>query len=105
MTIRRLVRGTGLVLLALGGWTAVMIAMPFLGAGGRQVAVVGAPATAVRAVLAAGSEIVEVRRRVTVARSDEAGFVGALYRSGAPLVIEAGAAAGCFGRQPVNAGA
>jgi len=78
-------------LLALAGWTPVMIALPFFGPAGRQVAVVGDAAGAVRAVAAAGGRVIEVRGGAVIARADPA----ALYRAGAWLVIEARLASGC----------
>lgn len=95
MTIRRAARWTALAALVLLGWVAIMLALPFIGSG-RQVAVVGNGAAAVRTIIAAGGSVVEVRRGATLARSDRAGFVAALYSHGAPLVIEGRIAAGCF---------
>lgn len=82
-----------LVLLA---WAALMLAMPFVGPGGRQVAVIGDAGQAVRAIAAAGGGVIEVRGHAVLARSDRPGFVAALYRAGAPLVIEGRIGAGCF---------
>jgi hypothetical protein len=85
-----------LAALVLGIWAAIMVAMPFVGPSGRQVAVVGDADRAVRAIAAAGGVVVEARRGATLARSDGRGFVLSLYRNGAPLVIEGRIAAGCF---------
>ena len=98
MTISRVARGAGLVAAVLAAWAAIMVAMPFVGPAGRQVAVVGERGAAVRAIVAAGGLVVESRRGATIARSDRRGFVAALYRNGAPLVIEGRIAAGCFSR-------
>ncbi|OHT21519.1 hypothetical protein BHE75_03527 [Sphingomonas haloaromaticamans] len=84
--------------LVLGGWLAIMAGLPFVGPAGRQVAVVGDAAHAARAIAAAGGVVVERRRGATLARSDDRGFALALYRHGAPLVIEGRIAAGCFSR-------
>jgi hypothetical protein len=94
MTIRarRIGRGLLYALLALLCWLAIMIAMPFVGPSGRQVAVVGDPNRAIRIVAAAGGAVVEVRRGAVIARASPA----ALYRAGAWLVIEGRIAAGCF---------
>jgi hypothetical protein len=94
----KIARPAALVALVLGAWTLVMIAMPFIGAGGRQVAVIGDGAAAVRTIAAANGTVVEVRRGATLARSDNPGFVWALYVAGAPLVIEGRIAAGCFAK-------
>ena len=78
--------------LALAGWFAILVAMPFFGPADRQVAVVGDSARAVRLVAAAGGQVVEVRRGAVLARADPA----ALYRAGAWLVVEGRMAAGCL---------
>jgi hypothetical protein len=91
----RLVRAAAGAALALGGWAAMMVALPFLGPPGRQVAVVGDPSRAVSAIRAAGGSIVEVRGRAVLARSPDRGFAAALYRAGAPLVLEGRVGAGC----------
>jgi hypothetical protein len=97
-TIIRLLRWAGGAALALAVWALLMVAMPFLGPAGRQVAVVGDTAQAFRTIAAAGGQVVEARRGAVLARSDRAGFVRRLYRAGAPLVLEGRIAAGCFSR-------
>jgi hypothetical protein len=99
MTIKRFGRGLLYALLALLCWFAIMVAMPFVGPSGRQVAVVGDPNRAIRIIADAGGEVVEVRRGAVIARASPA----ALYRAGAWLVIEGRIAAGCF--QLVDGGA
>ncbi|HEY0012728.1 MAG TPA: hypothetical protein VGB79_07725 [Allosphingosinicella sp.] len=102
--IDRLARLSAVAGLVAGSWTLIMIALPFVGPSGRQVAVVGEPGDAVRAILAAGGSIVEVRGRAVLARSDRPGFAAALYRQGAGLVLEGRIAAGCFSPgEPGNA--
>lgn len=96
--IIRIARAVAMVLLVLGVWTLVMAAMPFVGPGGRQVAVIGDAAAAVRTIAAAGGTVVEVRRGATLARSDHPRFVAGLYVEGAPLVIEGRIASGCFSK-------
>jgi hypothetical protein len=96
--VQQILRAIALVALAMGGWLTIMIAMPFVGPSGRDVAVVGGEARAVKAIIAAGGRVVDVRRGATLARSDKSGFVLALYASGAPLVIEGRIAAGCFAK-------
>jgi hypothetical protein len=96
---RRIVRTAALTALVLAGWTLAMVAMPFPGPAGRQVAVVGAYGTAVRVITAAGGRVVEVRPGATLARSERPDFVRALYAAGAPLVIEGRGAAGCFAKK------
>ena len=99
MIIRRIVRAAALVALVLGVWTAILLAMPFVGPTGREVAVIGDGNRAVRIVAAAGGQVVEARRGATLARSDGPGFVRALYAAGAPLVIEGRIAGGCFAKK------
>lgn len=96
MTISRLTRTAGLLAAVLSAWGAIMIAMPFVGPAGRQVAVVGDGARAAKAVMAAGGLIVERRKGAILAHSDRSDFVAALYRNGALLVIEGRIGAGCF---------
>lgn len=100
--IRRAGRAAALTALVLGVWAAIMVAMPFVGPGGRQVAVVGDAARAVHVVRAAGGDVIDVRRGAVIARAARPDFVRALYAAGAPLVIEGRVAAGCF---PAKAGA
>jgi hypothetical protein len=96
--VRTGLRAVALAGLALGGWALVMVAMPFVGPAGRQVAVVGGGSAAVRAVTDAGGRIVEIRRGAVLARSDARDFPQRLYAAGAPLVIEGHIAAGCFAK-------
>lgn len=82
--------------LALLGWAVIMVAMPFAGPSGRQVAVVGDADRAVRIVAAAGGQVIEVRGGAVLARASPA----ALYRAGAWLVVEGRIAAGCLSLAP-----
>ena len=95
-TIERTFRTGGLLVLVLAAWLAIMVAMPFVGPAGRPVAVVGNGARAAKAITAAGGRIIEQRHSATLARARTDGFVAALYRNGAPLVIEGRIAASCF---------
>ena len=83
-------------LLALLGWLAILIAMPFLGPAGREVAVVG---DADRRACASSPPRAGGWSRSARARSLAYARPAALYRAGAWLVIEGRIAAGCF--QPV----
>lgn len=94
--LHRVLRWGGYAGLALGGWAAIMLILPFVGPSGRLAAIPGERGTAIRAVVAAGGAVVEVRDGVVLARSGEAGFAGRLYRAGAPLVLEGRIAAGCL---------
>lgn len=95
-TISRAARWCAQAALVLGLWTLILLGLPFVGPAGRQLAVVGDGARAVRIVRAAGGRVIEVRRGATMARGDDAGFVRRLYAAGAPAVIEGRIAAGCF---------
>lgn len=103
--IRRVRRAAGWTALALGIWALVLLAMPFVGPAGRDVAVVGDSTRAIRIIAAAGGEVVQVRRGATLARSDRPGFVAALYRNGARLVVEGRIGAGCTAPAQLKAGA
>lgn len=94
--IKRLARAVALVALVLGVWTAIMLAMPFVGPSGRLVAVVGNAQAGIITIRAAGGTVVEVRKGAVLARSNGSSFPAALYRHGARLVIEGRIAAGCF---------
>lgn len=95
-TIRRITRTVAQLLLVLGAWVAILLAMPFVGPAGRQVAVIGDSSAAARIIAAADGRIVEVRRGATLARSDDPGFVRRLYVNGARAVVEGRIGAGCF---------
>lgn len=92
MTIEPLARFAGAAALVLTLWGGVLLALPFVGGPGRQVAVVADP----QVIVAAGGQLVDVRGSVVLARSDQPGFAAALYRQGAKLVLEGRVAAGCF---------
>lgn len=95
-TIKAAGRAVAQLLLVLGAWVLILLAMPFVGPAGRQVAVIGDGPAAVRVIAAAGGRVVEVRRGATLARGDDAGFVRRLYAKGARAVIEGRIGAGCF---------
>ncbi len=98
MTFDRVGRWAGRAALVLGGWSAVMIAMPFVGPEGRTVAVVGSGTDGIARVIAAGGKLVDVRDHVVLARGGP-GFAARLYRAGAPLVVEGRLAGGCGGKK------
>lgn len=93
MTISRYAALLGVVLAA---WGAILLAMPFVGPSGRQVAVIGGEAQSIEAIRAAGGQMVELRDGAVLARSDRPGFAWALYRAGARLVLEGRIGVGCF---------
>lgn len=97
MTIRRIFALLGIVLAT---WIVVLIAMPFFGSAGRQVAVVGNEVRSLTAIDMAGGKVIEIRNGAILAKSDNPGFVAALYKHGATLVLEGRIGAGCFGKKP-----
>lgn len=96
MTIKPLKRLAAGSAIALTSWGAVLLALPFVGEPGRQLAVVADP----NVVVAAGGRLIDVRGGVVLARSDNPRFAAALYRQGARLVIEGRVAGGCFRSRP-----
>ena len=91
-------RTTALAALVLGLWAFIMLALPFIGPAGRQVAVLGDRAQAIRAIRQADGAIIEVRKNAVLARSPDPAFARRLYAAGAPAVIEGRIAAGCFAK-------
>lgn len=100
--IRRMTRWAGLAMIVLSIWACIMIAMPFVGPSGRQVAVVGNVGNAITAVHAAGGRVINVRKGATIAKSDDPDFPKKLYQAGAVLVLEARLAGGCFPRSSTS---
>jgi hypothetical protein len=94
-----IIEWTGRAALVLAAWLLILLAIPFLGPSGRDVAVVGDTAEAVNAIRAAGGSVVDIRKGAVLARSDKPGFTAALYHAGARLVIEGRIGAGCFGKR------
>lgn len=81
------------------GWLALLTAFTFAGPQ-RTIAIIGPQAQAIAAVVTAGGLILVASDYVTIARSEEAGFVGRLYAAGAMLVLDADQAGGCSGLPP-----
>jgi hypothetical protein len=96
--IIRIAQALAWIAVVLSAWAAIMLAMPFVGPSGRQVAVIGDSREALKAIAAAGGQVVEVRRGAVLAQSPDPHFPSRLYREGAPLLIEGRIAAGCFSR-------
>jgi len=94
---RKLPRIAGAIALIAGGWLAVVVALTFGSAPGKSMAIIGPQAEALAAVVQANGRILSSNDYVTIARSDEAGFVARLYAAGAMLVLDAEQAGGCSG--------
>ena len=90
----RIVAATALVA---AGWFAIVVALTFASAPGKSMAIVGPPARALAAVVKANGHILTSSSYVTIARSDDAGFVARLYAAGALLVLDAEQTGGCAG--------
>jgi hypothetical protein len=87
----------GCVALVAVGWLAVVLALTFVSPPGRAMAVIGPPSLTFAAIGKANGRIVSASDYVTIARSDDAGFVAHLYAAGALLVLDAEQAGGCTG--------
>jgi hypothetical protein len=90
-------RIAGAITLVIVGWLAVVTALAFGSAPGKSMAVIGPPSQALAAVAKANGRILASNNYVTIARSDDADFVGRLYAAGALLVLDAEQAGGCSG--------
>src|SRR3954467_9488458 len=80
--LRRIV---GAMALVICGWLVVVTALTFGSARGKSMAIIGPQAQALAAVAKANGRILAASDYVTIARSDEAGFVARLYPPGARL--------------------
>lgn len=81
------------------GWLALLIALTFI-TPQKSIAVIGPQARAIAAVVQANGRILMSYDYVTIARSEQPGFVGRLYAAGAWLVLDADQAGGCTGLPP-----
>ena len=90
----------GAIALVVFGWLAVVIALTFGSAAGKSMAVIGPPSQTLAVIAKANGRILAANDYVTIARSDEAGFVARLYAAGALLVLDAEQAGGCSGLPP-----
>jgi hypothetical protein len=90
-------RIAGAITLVVAGWLAVVTALTFGSGPGKSMAVIGPPSQALAAIVKANGRILASNNYVTIARSDDADFVGRLYAAGALLVLDAEQAGGCSG--------
>jgi hypothetical protein len=93
-------RIAGAVALALCGWLSLVVGLAFAAGPDKSIAIIGPQAQAIAAVVKAKGHILVAYDYVTIARSEEAGFVGRLYAAGALLVLDADQAGGCSGLPP-----
>ena len=87
----------GAIALVVFGWLAVVVALTFGSAPGKSMAIIGPPSQALAVVAKANGRILASNNYLTIARSDDAGFVAHLYAAGAFLVLDAEQAGGCSG--------
>jgi hypothetical protein len=78
----------------------LVIGLSFAAGPERSIAIIGPQAQAIAAVEKAKGDILVAYDYVTIARSEEPGFVGRLYAAGALLVLDADQAGGCTGQPP-----
>jgi multidrug efflux pump subunit AcrA (membrane-fusion protein) len=98
--LRRLGRIAGAIALVAGGWLVIVVGLTFVSGPGKSMAIVGPQELALAAVVKANGRILASNNFVTIARSDDAGFVARLYAAGALLVLDAEQAGGCSGLPP-----
>ena len=87
----------GAIALVVFGWLAVVVALTFGSPPGKSMAIIGPPSRALAAIAKANGRILASNSYFTVARSDDADFVGRLYAAGALFVLDAEQAGGCSG--------
>ena len=93
-------RIAGAIALVVFVWLAVVVALTFGSAPGKSMAIIGPPSQALAVVAKANGRILASNNYLTIARSDDAGFVASLYTAGALLVLDAEQAGGCSGLPP-----
>jgi hypothetical protein len=93
-------RIAGAVGLVVCGWLTMVVGLAFAAGPETSIAIIGPQAQAIGAVVKAKGHILVAYDYVTIARSEETGFVGRLYAAGAMLVLDADQAGGCTGLPP-----
>lgn len=93
-------RIAGAIAPVVAGWLAVVVILTFGSAPGKSMAIVGPPSQALAVIAKANGRILASNDYVTIARSDDSGFVARLYAAGALLVLDAEQAGGCSGLPP-----
>src|SRR5436190_23801736 len=90
----------GAIALVVAGWLLLVVGLTFVAGPEKSIAIIGPQAQAIAAVVKAKGHILVSYDYVTIARSEDAGFVGRLYAAGALLVLDADQAGGCSGLPP-----
>lgn len=103
MTTRRWLPIASSVALVVCGWLALAAGLAFAAGPDKSIAVIGPQAQAIAAVVKAKGHILVAYDYVTIARSEQEGFVSRLYAAGALLVLDADQAGGCSGLPPKRA--
>src|SRR5262249_11720436 len=93
-------RIAGAVALVVCGWLTLVIGLAFAAGPDKSIAIIGPQGQAIAAVVKAKGHILVAYDYVTIARSEEAGFVRRLYAPGALRVLDADQAGGCTGLPP-----
>jgi hypothetical protein len=98
--LRLPLRIVGAVALVVCGWLSLLIGLSIAAGPDKSIAIIGPQAEAIATVVKAKGHILVAYDYVTIARSEESGFVGRLYAAGALLVLDAAQAGGCTGLPP-----
>jgi hypothetical protein len=98
--LRLPLRIAGSAALVICGWLTLVVGLTFAAGPEKSIAIIGPQTQAIAAVVKAKGHILVAYDYVTIARSEEAGFVGRLYSAGALLVLDADQAGGCTGLPP-----
>ena len=88
------------IALVVCGWLTLVVGLTFAASPDKSIAIIGPQAQAIAAVVKAKGHILVAYDYVTIARSEQPGFVGRLYDAGALLVLDADQAGGCTGLPP-----
>jgi hypothetical protein len=93
-------RIAGAVALVVCGWLTLAVGLAFAAGPDKSIAIIGPQPRAIDAVVKAKGRILAASDYVTIARSEQPGFVRRLYAAGALLVLDADQAGGCTGLPP-----
>ena len=93
-------RIAGAVALVVCDWLTLMVGLAFAAGPDKSIAIIGPQDQAIAAVVKAKGHILVAYDYVTIARSEESGFVSRLYAAGALLVLDADQAGGCTDLPP-----
>ncbi|AUN29230.1 hypothetical protein [Niveispirillum cyanobacteriorum] len=86
----------GIAILLPAAWVAVLGLLTLALEPGRQLVLIGDPRSNMDIAIKAGGSLVDVGAHTVTVVSHKPGFVAALYRAGAPLVLLRPSPAGCL---------